>query len=58
MLGVSVKLGGYRAGFSLAALAAVAALVLLRSGIDPRTRGPVDHHAATTAREYLEPDPP
>ena len=58
VLGVSVKLGGYRAGFSLAALAAVAALVLLRSGIDPRTRGPVDHHAATTAREYLEPDPP
>ncbi len=58
VLGVSVKIGGYRAGFSLAALSAVAALVLLRSGIDPRTRGPVDHQAATAAREYLEPDPP
>jgi MFS family permease len=58
VLGVSVKMGGYRAGFSLAALSAVAALVLLRSGIDPRTRGPVDHQAATAAREYLEPDPP
>ena len=58
VLGVSVKMGGYRAGFSLAALAAVAALVLLRSGIDPRTRGPIDHQAASAAREYLEPDPP
>ncbi len=58
VLGVSVKMGGYRAGFSLAALSAVAALVLLRSGIDPRTRGPVDHQAATAAREYIEPDPP
>jgi len=58
VLGVSVKVGGFRAGFTLAALAAIAALALLRSGIDPRTRGPIDHDAASLAREFLEPDPP
>ncbi|MEX0767044.1 MAG: MFS transporter [Microthrixaceae bacterium] len=57
VLGVSVGLGGFRAGFSVAALCALAALVLLRSGVDPRTRGPIDHAAAALAREHVEPDP-
>jgi len=57
VLGVSVGLGGYSAGFSVAALCALGALVLLRSGADPRTRGPIDHAAAALAREHIEPDP-
>jgi len=33
-------------------------LVLLRAGLDPRVRQPVDEVAARASLEYLEPDPP
>jgi len=49
---------GYRGSFVGGAVLALAGLVLLRSGIDPRARRSVDHRAAAVARESLEPDPP
>ena len=60
ILGGVAALGGYRSAFAVGALFSLAGLVLLRSGIDPRTRatGATDHRAAEIARENLEPDPP
>lgn len=58
VLGVVAAVAGYRGAFVAGAVLAVAALVLLRSGTDARTRVPVDHDAAALARESLEPDSP
>ena len=56
VLGVVAAVAGYRGAFVAGAVLAVAALVLLRSGTDARTRIPVDHDAAALARESLEPE--
>jgi predicted MFS family arabinose efflux permease len=58
LLGSVVALTGYRGSFATAAVMALAGMVLLRSGIDPRVRQPVDPVAAEVALENLEPDPP
>jgi len=58
LLGVVAALAGYRGAFAAGAVLAIAALVLLRSGTDARTRAPIDHEAAALARESLEPDSP
>jgi MFS family permease len=58
ILGGVAVVGGYRGSFLGGAVLAAAGLVLLRSGIDPRTHGPTDAEAAAAARESLEPDPP
>ncbi len=58
LLGVVASLAGYRGVFAVGAVLAVAALVLLRSGIDPRARGPIDPVAAAAAHESIEPDLP
>jgi len=58
VLGVVAALGGYRGAFAAGAVLAVAALVLLRSGIDPRARGPIDADAAAAAHTSIEPDLP
>jgi len=58
VLGGVAAVAGYRGAFVGGAVLALAGLVLLRSGIDPRARGPVDPVAAAAARESLEPDPP
>ncbi len=58
ILGGVAVVAGYRGAFVGGAILAVAGLALLRSGIDPRTRGPVDPVAAAAARESLEPDSP
>lgn len=59
ILGGVAAFGGYRGSFFGGAVFAVIGLVLLRGGIDPRTREKtVDHEAASAARESLEPDPP
>jgi MFS family permease len=57
MLGGVATVAGIRGAFAASAVAAVAGLVLLRSGVDPRTRQPVDEQAAEAARESVEPDP-
>jgi MFS family permease len=58
LLGGVVAAAGYRGSFVVAGVIAAAGLVLLRSGIDPRVRQPVDPVAAEIALENLEPDPP
>src|SRR5680860_917979 len=60
ILGAVAALAGYRGAFAAGALFSLAGLIVLRSGIDPRTRrtGPSDAAAAESARENLEPDPP
>ena len=58
ILGGVAVVAGYRGAFVGGAVLALVGLVLLRSGIDPRTRGPVDPVAAAAARESLEPDSP
>ncbi|MCC7078266.1 MAG: MFS transporter [Acidimicrobiia bacterium] len=58
LLGGVVAAVGYRGSFVAAAVLAVAGLALLRSGVDPRVRQPVDPAAAEVALENLEPDPP
>jgi MFS family permease len=58
LLGVVASLSGYRGAFAAGAVLAVAALVLLRSGVDPRARGPIDPVAAAAAHESIEPDLP
>jgi MFS family permease len=60
ILGVVASFAGFRGAFAGGAVFAIAGLVLLRSGIDPRTRpgAPTDHEAAELAQQYLEPDPP
>jgi len=60
ILGAVAALAGYRGAFAAGALFSLAGLIVLRSGIDPRTRrtGPSDAAAAEIARENLEPDPP
>ena len=58
LLGVVASLAGYRGAFAAGAVLAVAALVLLRSGIDPRARGPIDLDAAAASHESVEPDLP
>ncbi len=58
LLGAVVALAGYRGSFVAAAAMALGGLVLLRSGVDPRVRQPVDPAAAEVALENLEPDPP
>jgi predicted MFS family arabinose efflux permease len=60
ILGAIAAFGGYRGAFVGGGVFAVAGLVVLRSGLDPRTRrpGPVDPAAAELARQNLEPDPP
>jgi MFS family permease len=57
MLGGVVAVSGYQGSFVAAAVLALAGLVLLRSGVDPRIRQPVDPAAAEVALENLEPDP-
>jgi hypothetical protein len=56
-LGGVAAMTGYRGAFVAGALTSVAGLVLLRSGVDPRTRAPVDHEAAEAAAAFLEPEP-
>jgi MFS family permease len=58
LLGVVAAFAGYRGAFLAGGVLAIAALVLLRSSTDARTRAPVDHEAAARARESLEPDLP
>jgi len=58
LLGVVSALSGYRGAFAVGAVLAVAALVLLRSGVDPRAGGPIDPSAAAAAHESVEPDLP
>lgn len=58
ILGGVAAVGGRRGAFLAGAVFAAVGLVLLRSGIDPRTRAPVDHAAADQATHYLEPDAP
>jgi len=58
LLGGVAAVAGYRGAFVGGALLALAGLVLLRSGIDPRVRAPLDPVAAAAARESLEPDSP
>jgi predicted MFS family arabinose efflux permease len=41
--GIVVNLSGNRGAFATGAVLSVLALVLLRSGIDPRTRAATDH---------------
>jgi len=57
ILGAAVAVAGYRGAFLGAAAMAVLGLVLLRGGIDRRTSAPVDHEAASAAREHVEPEP-
>lgn len=57
ILGLVAALAGIRGAFVAGGLFALAALVLLRSGADPRLRRAPDHVAAELARENLEPDP-
>ena len=57
ILGAAVAVAGYRGAFVGAAAMAVVGVVLLRSGIDRRTSAPVDHDAASAAREHVEPEP-
>ncbi len=58
VLGGVAAFAGYRGAFFGGGVLAIVGLVLLRSGIDRRTREPIDHVAASVATEYLEPDPP
>jgi MFS family permease len=60
VLGAIAAFAGYRGAFAGGAVFAIAGLVLLRSGIDPRTRPGAlpDPRAAELAQQYLEPDPP
>jgi MFS family permease len=51
ILGGVASFGGYRGSFLGGALLAFVGLVLLRSGIDPRTRQQVDRDAAARAHE-------
>src|SRR5699024_1265804 len=46
ILGGVAVLAGYRGAFIGGAVASLIALVLLRSGLDPRVRRPTDHAAA------------
>lgn len=57
LLGGVAAFAGIRGAFVAAAVFAVGGLLLLRSGIDPRTRQPVDEAAAEAARQSIEPDP-
>ena len=54
ILGGVAALTSYRGAFIGGAVASAIALVLLRSGIDPRARRPVDARAASAAREVPE----
>jgi MFS family permease len=54
ILGAVAGFGGYRGSFLGGAILATLGLVLLRSGVDPRTRRPTDHGAAQRATESLE----
>jgi MFS family permease len=58
LLGTVAAFAGIRGAFATAAVLAFVGLVLLRSGIDPRTHEPTDPDAARAAHERLEPDPP
>jgi MFS family permease len=58
LLGAIAAASSYRGAFVGGAVLAVAGLVLLRAGLDPRVRQPVDEDAARASLEYLEPDPP
>jgi MFS family permease len=58
ILGAVAAIAGYRGAFLAGAVAGLVGLVLLRGGIDPRVRAPVDHAAATAARETPEPELP
>lgn len=60
LLGGVAALAGFRGAFIGGAVCALVGFVLLRSGIDARTRrgAPADHDAAVAAMDYLEPDPP
>jgi MFS family permease len=58
ILGAAVALTGYRGAFLTAAGLALLGTVLLRSGIDRRAHGEIDHAAAELARQHVEPEPP
>ena len=58
ILGGVVAVSSYRGAFIASAVLAGAGLLLLRSGVDPRTKQPTDPDAARLAMEYLEPDAP
>jgi MFS family permease len=58
ILGGVAALAGYRGAFVAGAVLALAGMVMLRSGVGARARGPADAVAAAAARESLEPDPP
>jgi MFS family permease len=58
LLGGVAYYAGYRGAFVAGAMAAVAGFALLRLGIDPRARQPVDHDAAKAATEVCEPELP
>ncbi len=58
LLGGVAAIAGIRGAFGVAAALALLGLVLLRSGVDPRVRRPVDHDAATTAAETPDAEVP
>jgi MFS family permease len=58
LLGGVAAFAGHRGSFVAGAALALVGLALLRGGLDPRARAPIDHGAARAATEYLEPDPP
>lgn len=58
VLGGVAHTAGYRGAFAAGVVAAVVGLVLLRGGIDPRARKPVDREAARLAHEIPEPEVP
>jgi MFS family permease len=58
LVGVVAAHAGNRAAFVAGAGSGLAAFVLLRLGIDPRARQPVDHDAAKAACEVVEPEMP
>ncbi|MBI2706228.1 MAG: MFS transporter [Actinobacteria bacterium] len=58
ILGGAAAISGYRGSFVAGSVFAIAGLVLLRSGIDPRARRAVDHEAATVVAESPEPEQP
>ena len=63
ILGGVAAVAGYRGAFVAGAVLALAGMVMLRSGVDPRTRGPVDAVAVAAAgsrssRTRRDPGPP
>lgn len=58
LLGGVAAFAGIRGAFGVAAGLALVGMVVLRSGIDPRARRPVDHRAAAAAAEIPDAEIP